>query len=512
MDSILPHYKAQLQPGPCLNARDLLNMTSDPQKVSRETQAAIVSAILEGACMTLLPPPEYFLQYIYKGNQTLTLDEFTSLMAKLKLVNPDDHNHEDDHGHEGDDHSHEEGRSRRRRSLEGGDTSHVPHWDETCFSPREILAIHGVDEHSGIPPQQFPQISSSLIQQQLIGICPKSHQHGPSDGQLSTALKYVYGSIATLVVCLCAVFGIVIMLCTSCTSVYQYVIQFFISLAVGSLTGDAILHLIPQCLGLHSHGDHEGHAHEEGEDRSYTWKLLVALGGIYIFFLLEKFFSLLMVDKDAEEEVHHKDNGHCDHGMALQNYHEEQKRKKLQKQSASQAELVSPDIEVQQSQRRPQSRELRMIPYMITIGDAIHNFADGLAMGAAFSTSWKVGLATTLAVFCHELPHELGDFAALIHAGLTVRTALLLNFGSALTSFIGLYIALSIAADEMIQQWIFAVATGLFLYVALVDMLPAMMNVKDRRPWLVFFLHNLGLLVGWAILLLLSLYEENIAL
>ncbi|XP_018430695.1 PREDICTED: zinc transporter ZIP4 [Nanorana parkeri] len=151
-----------------------------------------------------------------------------------------------------------------------------------------------------------------------------------------------------------------------------------------------------------------------------------------------------------------------------------------------------------------------MIPYMITIGDAIHNFADGLAMGAAFSTSWKVGLATSLAVLCHELPHELGDFAALLHAGLRVRWALILNFGSALTAFIGLYIALSIAADEAIQRWIFTVATGLFLYVALVDMLPAMMNVKDRRPWLIFFLHNLGLLVGWTILLLLSIYEENI--
>ncbi|XP_015682353.1 cleavage and polyadenylation specificity factor subunit 1, partial [Protobothrops mucrosquamatus] len=53
------------------------------------------------------------------------------------------------------------------------------------------------------------------------------------------------------------------------------------------------------------------------------------------------------------------------------------------------------------------SRELQMLPYMITIGDAIHNFADGLAMGAAFSASWKTGLATSLAVLCHELPHEL---------------------------------------------------------------------------------------------------------
>ena len=58
---------------------------------------------------------------------------------------------------------------------------------------------------------------------------------------------------------------------------------------------------------------------------------------------------------------------------------------------------------------------------MVILGDGIHNFCDGAAIGAAFAASTTVGFSTSIAVICHELPHEIGDFAVLINTGMTVR-------------------------------------------------------------------------------------------
>lgn len=66
-------------------------------------------------------------------------------------------------------------------------------------------------------------------------------------------------------------------------------------------------------------------------------------------------------------------------------------------------------------------KSMSSVAWMVIMGDGLHNFTDGMAIGAAFSGSIAGGFSTAVAVFCHELPHELGDFAMLLKAGMTMK-------------------------------------------------------------------------------------------
>lgn len=52
---------------------------------------------------------------------------------------------------------------------------------------------------------------------------------------------------------------------------------------------------------------------------------------------------------------------------------------------------------------------------MILVGDALHTFLDGMAIGAAFGTSITAGVATSIAVLCHELPHKVGMYSLIMY-------------------------------------------------------------------------------------------------
>ena len=64
----------------------------------------------------------------------------------------------------------------------------------------------------------------------------------------------------------------------------------------------------------------------------------------------------------------------------------------------------------QNSKKSHEKKKIAPVAWMILIGDALHNFIDGLAIGASYSSSRFIGVSTSLAIFCEELPHELGKY------------------------------------------------------------------------------------------------------
>lgn len=65
--------------------------------------------------------------------------------------------------------------------------------------------------------------------------------------------------------------------------------------------------------------------------------------------------------------------------------------------------------------------------WTVIIADGVHNLADGMAIGSAFSEDLVLGLSTSIAILFHELPHEVGDFAMLLKAGMTIKQAVFYN-------------------------------------------------------------------------------------
>lgn len=138
---------------------------------------------------------------------------------------------------------------------------------------------------------------------------------------------------------------------------------------------------------------------------------------------------------------------------------------------------------------------------MILIGDGIHNFIDGILIGASFMISIPVGIWITFSVIAHEIPQELGDFAILLHGGLSKKKALLYNLLSNTTTIIGALGAyLFLDKMEYLQPYAVILAASSFIYIALVDLAPELHKVKTLKTGL---LQILLILLGVATILFL---------
>ena len=211
------------------------------------------------------------------------------------------------------------------------------------------------------------------------------------------------------------------------------VLLFLVSLSAGSLFGGALLHLLPEIV----------------EEAGFTLSIsLSVLGGILIFFLIEKYVHW-----------HHCHNPNC-------------------------------------------KEHKNHLAVMNLVGDGLHNFVDGLIIAGSYLISVPLGIATTIAVIFHEVPQEIGDFGVLLYSGFSKIKALFWNFLSALVAVFGAIVGLVLgSASEVFVQLIIPFAAGGFIYIAGSDLIPELhkeCKLKDT------ILHVFALVLGMGLMVLLK--------
>lgn len=248
-------------------------------------------------------------------------------------------------------------------------------------------------------------------------------------------MPFLLTLLSVLAVSLLSFLGIVLFFFEGKTM--KRILFFFVSFSTGAMLGDVFMHMLP----------------EIAEDaQPFHLSMLLVLGGILFSFVVEKFIRWrhchIFPDQpccDGHEHYHH-------HPVGL----------------------------------------------MSAIGDLMHNTIDGVIIAASFLTSTSIGISTTIAVVLHEIPHEIGNMAILLHSGYGKRRALFQNALSACAAIVGALATLMLAKEmTMTTSILLPFAAGNLLYIAGSDLIPELHKETGARRG---FLQLLAILGGMALM------------
>ncbi|XP_015116641.1 zinc transporter foi [Diachasma alloeum] len=499
-------------------------------------------------------------------------------------------------------------RSDENSSKKSGDPNSI-NAKEQCLSTRDFLT------HLSPPPH--PPNVSNLTQDLFSRACPILLYHLTSSSPLENSgcisiptmtqiplnpypeefddeparnivQVWVYSTISIIIISLCGLLGVAVIPVMG-KSYYNQLLQFLVALAIGTLCGDALIHLLPHAMmSSHSHelGAIPQEIDHETLHNSNMWKGLTAMMGLILFFFTEKALSIVaewrkyrqrrnkppsrvrvMRESEGPSTVGEKLCKHkyssypyCYGEITTKDNHHEHEHNDKERSGGEEVkplnEVSSNSVgkdeagkkeewKVEEAGRKGEEEgaegdgytviirehenkhhghthshghvhaapeSMSSVAWMVIMGDGLHNFTDGMAIGAAFAANIAGGFSTAIAVFCHELPHELGDFAVLLKAGMSAKQAVFYNLLSSVLCLFGMIFGVLLGAQPATTSWVFAAAAGMFIYIALVDMIPELSSghtAEGGSNWQCI-LQGLGLLTGLGIMLVIALYEHDL--
>uniref|UniRef100_A0A667YI54 Solute carrier family 39 member 8 n=1 Tax=Myripristis murdjan TaxID=586833 RepID=A0A667YI54_9TELE len=273
---------------------------------------------------------------------------------------------------------------------------------------------------------------------------------------VSSSAVWGYGFLAVTVINLASLLGLLLIPLTK-KPYFPKVLTYFIGLAIGTLFSNAVLQLIPEALGFDPKTD------------NYVTNAVGIFGGFYLLFFMEK---LLKMALGVEHE--------------LQTFF-----------------FFLLQIEMIDVLRVNVTADIK--PQVI---DLCFFHVKCRRLGTDHITNFKINFKQTNSLFC--------DFVILLNAGMSIPQAIFFNLLSAMSCYVGLALGI-LVGSAFAPNAIFAIAGGMFLYIALADMFPEMNSIMREQEGtltkIVFFLiQNAGLLTGFAVILLITLFAGEINL
>ncbi|CAN9174971.1 unnamed protein product [Alternaria sp. RS040] len=268
-----------------------------------------------------------------------------------------------------------------------------------------------------------------------------------------------------------------------------------VAFAVGGLLGDTLFHLLPEIfLGEEEHNSVKFVMVEPNKNLLLGVAIMV---GFVTFVAMDKGLRIATGGEGGHDHSHGHSHAKVEDTAKTTGVDVDSSKEGVRSRKAG----ANGTSSVAETAEKEINASVKLGGYLNLIADFTHNITDGLALSSSFYASPTIGATTTVAVFFHEIPHEVGDFALLIQSGFSKRAAMGAQFVTAVGAFLGTCIGIAVqefggsstSADVhgagagimgTSLQWgdmLLPFTAGTFLYVGTVAVIPELLETGPNK-------------------------------